>query len=79
MSQAASLPVFVSPVWAGPTNAAIDESLCTDPASSGVTFRWDGSESIYDGVTEGYAAGSYCRITVTLDDGTTESVYIGLR
>jgi alpha-tubulin suppressor-like RCC1 family protein len=77
--QSASLPIWATPLQGGPTSAAIDEATYTDPATSGSSFRWDGSQYVYNWSTKGLKAGYYYRITVILDDGTTESVSIGLR
>lgn len=77
--QAASLPIWAVPTQLGPTSASIDENTYNDPATAGDTFRWDGTEYIYNWSTKGLKAGYYYRITVILDDGTSQSVYIGLR
>jgi hypothetical protein len=78
--QSASLPVWITPVKGGSTSASIDESVYSDPATSGTTYRWDGvSQYIYNWSTKGFATGFYWRIGLTLDDGQTYYVYIGLR
>jgi hypothetical protein len=77
--QAATLPIWATPVQVGPVNQAIDESVGNDPASSGSTFRWDGSQYVYNWSTKGLQAGYIYRISAVLDDGTTRSVYVGLR
>jgi 5-hydroxyisourate hydrolase-like protein (transthyretin family) len=77
--QAASLPIWANPVQIGPLNQPIDETVTDVPASSGNTFRSDGSQYIYNWSTKGLKAGFIYRISAVLDDGTTQSVYIGLR
>src|SRR5947208_1885914 len=42
--QASVLPQWVTPVQVGTTTAPIDETLYTDPATTGLTYRWDGSQ-----------------------------------
>jgi len=77
--QSASLPVWVIPQQGNPTSAPIDESLFTDPATSGNNYQWVGGKYQYNWSTNGFAAGYYWRIGVTLDDGMTYYVIIGLR
>ena len=63
------------------TNQAIDESLYTDPATSGSLYRWDSmaQQYIYNWSTKGVAGGFYYKIGVTLPDGNTYYTYISLR
>lgn len=77
--QTATLPVWLTPVKGGSTSAAIDESVYSDPATSGNTYKWDGQQYHYNWKTTGFTAGFFWRIGVTLDDGQTYYVYIGLR
>lgn len=79
--QSASLPVWLTPVKGGFTSAAIDESTFSDLATSGTTYRFDstGPQYIYNWGTKGFTTGFFWRIGVTLDDGQTYYVYIGLR
>jgi CSLREA domain-containing protein len=78
--QSTTLPIWITPQQGNPTAAPIDESIFTDPATSGTNFQWDGSSKyIYNWGTHGFAAGYYWRIGVTLDDGMTYYVIIGLR
>lgn len=72
--------------WLGPakgaaTTASVDESLYSDPATTGSAYRWDATaqQHIYNWSTKGSASGFYYRIGVTLDDGQTYTVNIGLR
>ena len=76
---ATSLPVFVGPVQGGPTTAAIDEWVYTDPPTPGGTFSVSGGHYQYNWSTKGLQAGYYYRIGAKLDDGTIQYVYIGLR
>jgi hypothetical protein len=77
--QSATLPVWVTPQQGNPTSAPVGESVFTDPATSGNYYEWTGSQYKYNWNTTGYAAGYYWRIGVTLDDGMTYYVIIGLR
>ncbi|HEY0602846.1 MAG TPA: PxKF domain-containing protein, partial [Herpetosiphonaceae bacterium] len=79
--QANSAPQWLTPAKGSSTSAAVDESVYSDPASSGTTFKWDATaqQYIYNWSTKGVAANFYYRIGVTLDDGQTYFVNIGLR
>ncbi|HEU0296751.1 MAG TPA: PxKF domain-containing protein, partial [Anaerolineales bacterium] len=78
--QSTSLPVWVTPQQGNPTSAPVGESIFTDPASSGANYQWDGSSKyVYNWGTQGFASGYYWRIGMTLDDGMTYYVIIGLR
>jgi hypothetical protein len=77
--QSASLPIWVTPVRTGTTAQPIDEQVYTDPPSSGQTFRWDGSQYIYNWQTPKDPGGLY-RICARFDDGSpAQCVNIGLR
>jgi hypothetical protein len=78
--QANSAPVWLTPVKGSATTAPVDESLYSDPADSGTTFRWDATaqQYIYNWGTP-KTPGYYWRIGVKLDDNTTQYVNIGLR
>jgi hypothetical protein len=77
--EAGSLPIWIAPQQGSATSAPIDESIYTEPATSGTNYRLNGSGYIYNWSTNGFAAGYYWRIGVTLDDGQTYYVIIGLR
>jgi hypothetical protein len=79
--QSNSLPAWLTPVKGSPTTAAVDESLYSDSATSGNTYRYDSTaqQYIYNWSTRGSSIGFYYRIGVTLDDGQTYYVNIGLR
>lgn len=71
-----------APVWPTPAKGAsmgmpVDESLYSAPADSGSTYRLDNQQYIYNWKTSG--GGFYYRIGVTLDDGQSYYVNIGLR
>jgi large repetitive protein len=57
----------------------VDETLYSDPATSGSTFRWDGEQYHYNWNTAKSQANFYWRIGVQLDDGQTYFVNVGLR
>ncbi len=77
--QSASLRLRLTPQKGNSTSAAVDESVYSDPATSGTTCRRDGSQYNYNWSTKGFAAGYHWRMGVTLDDGQTYYVNIGLR
>jgi hypothetical protein len=79
--QAASLPQWLTPVKGSVMTAPVDESVYSDPATNGTTYRWDSTaqQYIYNWSTKNLAVGYYYRIGVTLDDGQTYYVNIGLR
>jgi hypothetical protein len=79
--QANALPQWLTPAKGSATSAPVDETLYSDPATSGTTYRWDSpaQQYIYNWSTKSFATGYYYRIGVTLDDGQTYSVSIGLR
>jgi hypothetical protein len=79
--QANSLPQWLTPAKGSPTTASVDESLYSDPATSGTTYKYDatGQQYIYNWSTKGSQVGYFHRIGVTLDDGQTYYVNIGRR
>ncbi len=78
--QSVSLPIWITPQQGSATSSPVDESLYSDPATTGTTYRLDGSGTyIYNWSTKGFASGYYWRIGVTLNDGQTYYVIIGLR
>lgn len=77
--QAATPPLWLSPQKGSAMNVSVDESFYTDPATSGNTFVWEGTQYHYNWSTKGLQAGFWYRIYAQLDDGTVRSVVIGLR
>jgi hypothetical protein len=79
--QAVSLPLWITPQQGSATSSPVDESIYSDAATSGTNYRWDSTSGtyIYNWSTKTFAAGYYWRIGVTLDDGQTYYVIIGLR
>jgi hypothetical protein len=78
--QATSLPLWIAPLKGNATSAPVDESIYTLPATSGSNYRLEGSSTyIYNWSTKGFASGYYWRIGVTLADGQTYYVIVGLR
>jgi hypothetical protein len=63
------------------TTQPIDETVYSDPASSGATFAWDPTGPFYqfNWGTPKTGGGFYYGIGVKLDDGQTYTVYISLR
>ena len=77
--QANTLPLWVAPQMGSSTSASVDEGVYSDPATSGSTYKYSIPQYVYTWGTKGFTAGYYWRIGVTLDDGQTYYVYIGLR
>jgi hypothetical protein len=79
--QAGALPTWLTPVKGSATTAPPDEAVYSDPPTSGGTYRFDASaqQYIYNWGTPKNSVGYYWRIGVTLDDGQTYYVNIGLR
>jgi hypothetical protein len=73
-------PVWVTPQQGSIMTAPVDESVYTDPATSGGAFRWDstGQQWIYNWSTKGFKTGYWWKICATFDDGQTQCVNIGL-
>lgn len=77
--QAASAPKWLTPVKGSGATAAVNESTLSGAGDTGSTYRWDGTQYIYNWNTSSSQAGSYWRVGVALDDGQTYSVTIALR
>ena len=78
--QAASAPDWITPVKGSATSAPVNETAYAASPDSGSDYRYDptAQQWIYNWKT-GSTAGNYWRIGVTLDDGQTYYVNIGLR
>jgi hypothetical protein len=79
--QGATAPVFLGAQKGSAMSAAVDETLYTDPSTTGSTFRWDATSQqyIFNWATSKAQAGYWWRIAVALPDGSTQYVVIGLR
>jgi hypothetical protein len=77
--QAGTAPKWLAPVKGSSMAAAVNETAYTTTGDFVSTYRWDGTQYIYNWNTSGTQAGSYWRVGVTLDDGQTYSANIGLR
>jgi hypothetical protein len=75
------LPTWLTPVKGGLTTAVVSETPVTDSPTPGGQYRYDasGQQYLYNWGTAKGGAGNYWRIGVTLDDGQTYYVSIGLR
>ena len=62
-----------------PAQLPVDESVYTEPATSGSSYRPTGGRWQYVWGTDKQQAGYYWRIGVRLDDGETHQVSIALR
>jgi hypothetical protein len=78
-----SAPSWLTPIKGAalPSSATVDESTYSASASSGLTYRWDATSQqyIFNWNTAKNQSGSYWRIGVSLDDGSTYYVSIGLK
>jgi pimeloyl-ACP methyl ester carboxylesterase len=81
ITQATTLPVWLTPHKGSPMSASIAESVYSLAGTSGNTYRWDATSQqyIYNWSTKGLSPGFWYRIYTKLDDGNTYSVTIGLR
>ncbi|MGZ4437094.1 MAG: OmpL47-type beta-barrel domain-containing protein [Nocardioidaceae bacterium] len=79
--QSLSAPVWLAPVKGSSMSAAVDESLYSDSADSGTTYRFDttAQQYVYNWKTDSKSSGYYWRIGVKLDDGCVYYVNIGLK
>ena len=79
--QTNTTPQWITPAKGSATTAAVDESVYTDPATSGSNFTWNATEQLYqfNWASPKNGNGYFWRIGVKLDDGTTQAVNIGLR
>ena len=74
-----TLPIWGTPIKIGPLSSGVDESVYTDAPTSGGTFALNDSQYHYNWSTKGLQAGYIYKISVILDDGTTQSAFVGLR
>jgi hypothetical protein len=79
--QAASAPQWLAPARGSATTSPPDESVYSDPATSGSYYRWDATSQqyIFNWGTARNQANYYWRIGVMFDDGQVYYVNIGLR
>jgi len=77
--QAATAPVWLTPVKGGSTSAPVDESLYSASTDSGSVYRYDSSAQQYIYNWKSGSGGYYWRVGVQLDDGQTYWVNLGLR
>ena len=75
--QSATAPVWLTPVKGSSMSAPVDESVYSASADSGSDYKFDSGQYHYNWKTG--TGGNYWRIGVTLDDGQTYYVNIGLR
>ena len=77
--QSAGAPVWLTPVKGSVTTAPVDETIYTASTDSGGTYRYDSTAQQYLYNWKSGTGGNYWRVGVTLDDGQTYYVNIGLR
>ena len=79
--QANTAPQWLTPAKGSMTTAPVDESVYSEVATAGTSYRWDATaqQYIYNWGSPKNGAGYYWRIGVKLDDGNTHTVNIGLR
>ena len=73
-----SLPVWSAPIKLGTTTQKVNECVATLTPTTGKAYKLDGTTYYYNWSTKGLAAGSVYSISATLDDGTVQTVVIGL-
>lgn len=74
-------PAWVTPVKGSAVTAPVDETVYSDPATSGSAFAWSATDQHYQytWASPKNGNGYYWRVAVKLDDGTIQAVNIGLR
>lgn len=72
-------PLWVTPQKGSATSATPNESVWSQPETSGTTFTRTGDTWHYNWSSKEAEAGYSYRISVKLDDGTTRSVVIAVR
>ena len=77
--QAITAPVWLTPVKGSSMSLPVDETAYTASGDSGSTYRYDTTAQQYIYNWKTGTGGNYYRIGVTLDDGQTYYVNIGLR
>ena len=77
--QAASPPQWLTPTKGSATSQPVDESLYSDPATTGTTYQWMGTHYQYNWASPKNGSGFFWRIGVKLDDGQIYYVNISLR
>jgi hypothetical protein len=79
--QTTTPPLWTVPVKGGSTALPVEESVSSEPATSGDQFKWSATDQHYqyNWASPKSGSGFYHRIGVKLDDGTTQTVNIGLK
>jgi large repetitive protein len=77
--QPVTAPQWITPVKVSSVSAPVDESVYNDAATTGESYKAADGGWHYNWSTKGVAAGNVYKIGVRLDDGTTQTVYIGLK
>ncbi|TCO46868.1 hypothetical protein EV646_106107 [Kribbella antiqua] len=72
-------PAWLTPVKGSSMSLPVDESVYSASSDSGSTYRYDASAQQYIYNWKTGAGGNYYRIGVSLDDGQSYTVNIGLR
>ena len=78
--QADKAPTWMTPVEGGATTGAVDESAFSGAATTGGSFTFDPATGIYqyNWKTDKSQKGSFWKLRIGLDDGSTQTVVIGL-
>jgi pimeloyl-ACP methyl ester carboxylesterase len=79
--QTSTLPTWLQPQIISSMNASIGESVYSDPATSGSTFKWDpiNQQYIYNWSTKGFTPGKWYKLSVKLDNDSIYFVTVGLK
>ena len=77
--QSVTAPRWLTPVKGSAMSAPVDETVYSTSPDSGSTYRYDPTAQQYIYNWKTGSGGNYWRIGVTLDDGQTYYINIGLR
>ena len=79
--ESSSAPLFLAPERLTPMNESTEGVSFAEPATSDTTYRYDETDQqyIYNWSTKGLDKGYWYRLFAKLQDGTTQSVVVGVR
>lgn len=77
--QSSTAPTWLAPQKGGTMSSPVNESDFAGSADTGNAFSWQSHHYQYNWSTKGLQSGYWYQISARLDDGTTQSVIVGLR